>query len=397
MKKIIIYIFSLFFFVLSCGESKETARELQLRKFYDRIKIDTNNTYLHYEVGRDFYLKNNYTEAIEHFEKCIEIEPEYSDAYFGIFVSKLLQNPKLIDDFFVGKVNNRFSEEYLKAYSYFEKAIMFNPHFDWELGIKLLDVESNKMNSDEVNLFGKLKGTLKDFMNSYFFEVERQLDIIAEDEPDYIFHRFYRGLVNIIDINFLRGISELVILKRDLKQANEIRLLPFIITTAQIYHIVAFTYQDYGNFEKSILYYDNCLKEDPNFYIAYYFKSINKWNEKHADSALIFIDKALSLAEENPILNFRKGVFLQQNKNYEEAETYFQKAIELAPRYKNSYFNMAQVLEERKEFKKAIDYYRLYISRTSFSDRSAAKDAYNKALRLQRILNDENVENKKDK
>ncbi len=85
-----LYFFSIsillaFFFLLSSPPlfaAEGTLTENAQTEVSDEPLFDNQEAALHYQEGVSLYKKRSYSKAVEEFEKAIEINPDYKEAYY---------------------------------------------------------------------------------------------------------------------------------------------------------------------------------------------------------------------------------------------------------------------------------------------------------------------------
>ena len=132
-------------------------------------KIKLIRQYLpHYRLGSIFSERNFYEEAIENFERCIKINPDFISAYKRLAIVYLKQHeyvkaedellkahqlkPEYPDILNLLGVVSTLQKKYKEAKDYFQKALQINPAYkeaNYNFGVVLLLSTVNHNNEDE--------------------------------------------------------------------------------------------------------------------------------------------------------------------------------------------------------------------------------------------------------
>ena len=89
-----------------------------------------------------------------------------------------------------------------------------------------------------------------------------------------------------------------------------------------------------GRYDESLVYFDEALAIDKNFFEAWVAKAVALNNLKRIDESIACYDKALELAPREAGIWHMKGLTLQNCGKEDEAAECFRRAAELDPQYK---------------------------------------------------------------
>jgi tetratricopeptide (TPR) repeat protein len=112
-----------------------------------------------------------------------------------------------------------------------------------------------------------------------------------------------------------------------------------------------------NEYEEAIKCFDMVIKLKPDHFQAYINKAGAHSQLDNNEEAIRCYDKVIDLNPNYPEAYYNKGVIFQANCQYDDALHYFNKAIELDPRYINAYINKGNVLSDTGDVDNAIVYY----------------------------------------
>jgi len=318
--------------------------------------------------AKDFYYKGNgyeiikkYKNAIEAYDKAIELEPKYTIAYQNRGFVKIIlkQYEEAINDFdkvieLIPKdVNYKIYcantyyqigiakyhlKQYENALKYFNKAIDFNP---------------KDANSTIYSYLGMVKMNLKQYEEA-MKDINKAIELNPKDNIAVLWKHF---------ISLAKNVDKYYIFK--IKEANEIiKLNP---KSAIAYSNRGDIEYEWHEFKKAVKDYNRALNLNLKD-VSLYIKIGNiKFHLKEYQKAIENYDKAIELNPKEYKIYYKRGIAKYHLKQYEEAIDNFNKTIELAPKYFMAYYyigiikdNLALKEEAQKNFKK---YYELMIEK----------------------------------
>ena len=142
---------------------------------------------------------------------------------------------------------------------------------------------------------------------------------------------------------------------------------------------------DLKRYSDAIQCYDKAIKFDKNSSSAYYFNKGNALNKlRKFQDAILCYNKAIEINPDDSDIYLNKGEALAQLKRYQEAIESYNKTIELNPNDSDAYLNKGNALDDVKRYKEAIDCYNKVIELKPNDSRDAY---YNRNLILEKIKN----------
>ncbi len=119
-------------YYLKKGDNEKFAATMQ-----KAVELDPKNKILNYNLAIGYKELKKYDEAKKYFEKAIELDPKFTDAYLGLVEITLVpakaigeelnKEEVLANEKLYNKYNNQLMDIYRKVLPYFEKILEINP------------------------------------------------------------------------------------------------------------------------------------------------------------------------------------------------------------------------------------------------------------------------------
>jgi len=119
-------------YYLKKGDNEKFAAAMQ-----KAVEVDPNNKLYNFNLATALYQLKKYDEAKKYYQKTVEIDPTYVDAYKGLayivlvpekeLTDKMNTDEVLMNDRLFNKYKNQQKELYKKALPYFENALKYAP------------------------------------------------------------------------------------------------------------------------------------------------------------------------------------------------------------------------------------------------------------------------------
>jgi tetratricopeptide (TPR) repeat protein len=277
--------------------------------------IEINSEYLnaYNNRGVSFMALGKYEEAIKDFDKVLEIDPEYSIGYFnrGLSLSNLEKYEEAIKDFDIAMKLGPENPEYLNGrgtsldlLGKHEEAIK-----DFDIAIKLDPEEPYYFfnRGTSLNTLEKYKEAIK------AFDVAIKLD---PEDPDYFIYRGYA-------LNNLQKYEEAI---KDFDIAN--KLDP---KNPYQFFYRGNSFHQLERYKEALEDYNKAIKLDPKDPVFFYNRGVSFHALEKYEDALKDYDKAIELDPKDSYLYFSRGMSYEYLKLNEEALKNFQIAVKLDP------------------------------------------------------------------
>jgi tetratricopeptide (TPR) repeat protein len=251
-----------------------------IENYQKALNIDGQNINALSGLGNVYFLLGDYLKSIEYYSKVLTIEPNYTKNQYSLGLAYLEL------------------AQYEKAIEYFQEALENDPENEW----LNLNIGSAYLNIGEYNLAVK-----------YFL---RALDL----EPKFTQAYYYLGLTHFYLENYGQAIF-------NYEKVLEIDLDYFLA-----YYQLGWTYYILGKDEKAIEYYQKGLelKQDDNYYVfGYNNLSLALIAQKRYQEAINYLQKALSYEPDNFNTHFNLGYAYYGLKDYLKALADFNKAAQI--------------------------------------------------------------------
>ncbi|UZR94084.1 tetratricopeptide repeat protein [Chondrinema litorale] len=329
--------------------------------------------------GSVYMSKNDYTNAMKDFNKAIELDPEYSVAYYqrGVLNVKMDRIEKASEDFskarragledqylnsikeitldFYNLGKNAFtSQNYEQAKLYFDKALVIDPYFSegwYEMG-QLYALEYNreeaiKMYSNAIQndiKYGEAyfeRGTMKLLIEDFkgaVFDFEKTNEIL----PGKV-----EALLGMGDAYMGLGEYSNAVLayNRAYKQNS---------SDPEIMNRLGYALYKNDSYKEAIKLFDEAIKENKIFAEAYFKRGMAYAATQDFKSAIKDFDEAVSLGYEAKMANFEIGNAYQLQGDHKKAVNYYTDAISLDPNFAEAYVERAESNRANEDFNDAI-------------------------------------------
>ncbi|MCP4109426.1 MAG: tetratricopeptide repeat protein [Desulfobacteraceae bacterium] len=327
-----------------------------------------------YELGINSYYQKKYEEAINHFQKAIEVDHDYANAYNGLGI--VFRNQKNYEEAIkhyrkaieIGpnhakayyNLGNVYSDQknYEEAIKQYRKAIEIGPNHanvysglgiafrkqkNYEEAIKQYR-KAIEIDPNHTNAYNNLGIAFRKQKN--YEEAIKQYRKAIEIDPNYA--NAYCNLGNVYSAD-QKNYEEAV---KQYQKAIEIDP-----SYANAYYNLGITYDDLENYEEAVKQYQKAIEIDPN--IAYFYSdlAIAYSNRKNYEEAIKQYRKAIEIDPNHASFYNSLGNAYSDQKNYEEAIKQYRKAIEIDPNFAYFYRNLAITFKNRKNYEEAIKQY----------------------------------------
>ncbi|UZR98759.1 tetratricopeptide repeat protein [Chondrinema litorale] len=292
-------------------------------EYYNKaIEIDPVYVDAYLALGNIYLGKGLIEEAKANYEKCLEIDPNLSIAYFNL-----------------GLLLNKAEPE--NAKTNYEKAIALDPNrVDSYLGLGNIYFDKND--------FSKAR--------------EQYLKCIELD-ANYDLAYFNVGLTYE---------------NRDNSKAKYYYEKTISINSSFTYALngLGNIYLEEGNLEEAIVKYEKCIEIDPNFIYAYHNLGLS-FEKKDTDKAIAYYEKALLIDPSYPHSYFGLGKIFQEDYKFEEARLKYEKCIEYSPDSYLAYYNIYVIISQTNNEELVTDFVKLVEEKKSAYGYWALGNLYN--------------------
>ena len=276
----------------------------------------------------DIHLRQGrYAEAIDAYEKAIELDPRYAKAWNnkGLALDNLSKLDESIQVFEKAvEINPRYAEawynkgavlddqgKYDEAIKAYNKAIELKPNYVAAINSKGFALME----------FGKYDESIKEY------------DKAIEIKPRSLDAWSGKGLV----LNTMKKYEEAVQCYDEAVKFNPKNTTSFIGK--------GYALRDLGKYDEAIKAFEKAIKLDPNFAGGWVGKGVTLHHQERFDEAIKAFEKAIELERNFAGGWIGKGITLKTQGKYDEAIKALDKAIQLEPDYANAYNNKGIALK----------------------------------------------------
>ncbi|WXR62628.1 tetratricopeptide repeat protein [Peptostreptococcaceae bacterium AGR-M142] len=306
----------------------------------DKI-INENNTEFGIVARRGYikFMLERYIYAIEDYNKAIELDKNYVQAYYGRGIVYRIQEEyeKAIEDY---NKAIELDENYVQAY--YGRGIVYRIQEEYEKAIedynKVIELDKNRLNA----YYGR--GIIYRIQGEYEKALEDYNKVIELDENDVDAY-YGRGIIYRIQGEY----------KKALKDYNKVIELDKNYVDA--YYGRGIVYRIQEEYEKAIEDYNKVIELDKNYVDAYYGRGIVYRIQEEYEKAIEDYNKAIELDENYVDAYYGRGIVYRIQEEYEKAIEDYNKAIELDENYVDAYYGRGIVYGIQEEYEKAIEDY----------------------------------------
>jgi len=296
----------------------------------------------YYELGMKYQKAGDYETAISYYNKSLEIEPEYADAWYnkGVALCNLgnyygaikcfdivleinpndegAKNYKKIAKLLNEAKSYESESNYGEAIRCYDKILEINPNFEIAKNSKQIALEKLK-EIEEINRLLRNANNYKD-NKDYEKAVECYNGVLNKDDKN-------------LDALFGMGycLDKLGKYNEALEYWN--KYLELNPDDAKAWNDKGWTLYYLDRCEEAIKYFDRALGINPNYAFAWNGKGNALRKLGKYDEAIKYFDKALEIKPDYAFAWYNKGWTLMKLGKYDEAIKCFDKALEIDPNY----------------------------------------------------------------
>jgi tetratricopeptide (TPR) repeat protein len=318
------------------------------------------------QEARTLMLNNDYLDAIQKLDVCIEIRPGDYDAHYyrGVCKYYLKDNLGALDD-----LNNSIS--------------MFNPllnnayHYRSLVKYRLGDFDGAIKDINHV-----IEGQENDpqlYVERAFFKLSNQnFNGVIGDCNTALRMKSVSG-----DLYLCKGMAENALNKFDSALINYNMALKINPKDIDIYIRIGMTDDNLDKPTDAIEEYNQALKIDSASTLAYYNRAEANIKLKNDPEALKDFNRVINYDPMNAPAYFNKGVLEADNGRYEDALADFDKVLALSPKNIQALYNRAKIKQQIKDYRGALADYNSTIDLFPY-----LVEAYYDRARLKEIIKD---------
>jgi tetratricopeptide (TPR) repeat protein/tRNA A-37 threonylcarbamoyl transferase component Bud32 len=332
-----------------------------------------------YQRGETLLELKRYKEALNAYNRAVELKPEYAEAWKG-------QGNSLLE-----------LKRYQEALDAYDKAIQIQPNYleAWNGRGKALDylqrykeaiasfdaalkIEPN--NLEALNERGNMQIKLQQYSDAI-----ASFDKVVKIQPDYSPAWYRRGWA----LHNLRRYQEAV-------QSYD-KAVEYKPDSSETWYQRGNALINLQKYKEAVESYDKAVQFQPNFYTAWYSRGSALSNLRQYPEAVASFDQAVKFKPDDYDAWYSRGWALHQLQRYEEAVTAYDKAVKLQPNSYQAWYNLGNALYNLKQYQEAIasynravenkpDHYEAWYSRgnalLNLKRYPEAIESYDKAIRF---------------
>ncbi|MCZ9892541.1 tetratricopeptide repeat protein [Brachyspira hyodysenteriae] len=343
---------------------------------YDSIEKYNDDEYLYFNRGLEKIESKLYEEAIEDFNKIIELNPKDRDAYFfrGLTKTGLKLYEEAIEDFNEAiKLNLKNWESYfargvskssLKLYEEaivdFNKTIKLNPKNEkayFNRGIA--KIESKKYGKD-IEDFNKAIELNPDNEEAYFNRGIAKVKLARYEEAIVDFNKSIELNPKNEKAYFNRGIEKIKLARYEEAIVDFNKAIKLNKNYEKAYSNRGIAKVKLARYEKAIVDFNKSIELNPDNEEAYSNRGIAKVKLARYEEAIVDFNKVIELNPNDENAYLVRGVLKIILEIYEEAIVDFNKTIKLNPKNEKAYYYRGILKIKLKKYKQAINDFKIF-------------------------------------
>ncbi len=289
--------------------------------------------------GSLYYNQQKYELALSDWNKAIDINPNFADAYYnrGLLYSDQQKYELALADYSKAiDINPNFAD------AYYNRGNLYSDLQKYDLALsdysKAIDINPNYANAyyNRGNLYSDLQKydlALSDYTKA--------IDI----NPNYANAYNNRG-------NLYSDLQKYDLALSDYSKAIEINP-----NYAEAYNNRGLLYYNLQKYELALADYNQAIRINPNYAMAYNNRGGLYHNQQKYELALSDINKAIEINPNLANAYYNRGLLYHNQQKYELALADYTKAIDMNPNYALAYNNRGVLYFEQKKYELALSDY----------------------------------------
>ncbi len=322
------------------------------------------------EQGTLFFTSGEYKQAIESYDKALEMKSNYHETWFnrGIaqlkldyteaalesFDKALKINPDVHDTWYIrglllGSVNTE------AALESFDKALKINPdvHDTWY--IRGLALKSLGNTEAALESFDKALKINPDVHDTWY---NRGLALGSLDNTEAALESFDKALKinpDVHDTWYIRGLALGSLDNNEAALGSFDRALKINPDDHETWHSRGTVLLNLGNNEAALESFDRALEINPDDHETWFYRGVGLLNLGNNESALESFDKALEIEQDSYFIWYARGIVQLALDNNESALESFDKALKIKPDYHIAWYDKADCYAILDNVEQAIE------------------------------------------
>ena len=305
---------------------QEGAVDEAIAHFQKALQIKPDYAEAHNNLGNALLQKGSVNEAMVHYQKALQIQPDYADAHYNLG-NALLQRGAVDEAIVHFQKALQIQPDYAKAHNNLGNALLQKGAVDEAIAHyqKALQIQPDYADA-HYNLGYALvqKGKVDEAISHFQRALQIKPDF-AEAHYDLGYALVQKGKVDEAISHFQRALQ----IKPDYAEAH-INLGSALLKK--------------GKVDEAISHYQKALQIKPDFAEAHYNLGYALVQKGKADEAISHFQRALQIKPDYAEAHYNLGTALLKKGNVDEAITCFQKALHIKPDYAEAQNTLAWVL-----------------------------------------------------
>ncbi|MBA4055121.1 MAG: hypothetical protein C0490_10440 [Marivirga sp.] len=341
-----------------------------------------------YEQGEEMYNNNNYTEALTLFNRCIQENPAFAEAYlsraatreqlkdlqgahtdYNIFLELKPDQPEALYNLAALRYQLGM---YAQAKEKFLKLLILPPgetntiYFKRSAssaGTNQITTAQSAIKPQLFNYLGMVETKLKNYKQAIYW-LDSAIRLEGRD-PDYYVNR---GIAKVAlkDSSALSDYKKALVLNPEHVAAR---------------HNIAILKRDLGDSAESLDQLERAIESDSSMLYPYLERAYQRMEGGYYKGALEDYNRALEINDDDPEIWLNRGIAKEKTNDLKGAFSDYTRAIELNEKFEKAWLNRGNVLSKQGKYKEASEDYSVAITYNP----EYAFAFYNRAIARQKL------------
>jgi hypothetical protein len=347
---------------------------------------DTNDADAYYRLGHESVARDPRL-AADAFYWATRLNPYAAHAFYGLYASLLLADPRHLAGYLDGDRRVAESPETKQIDSLIVRALMLDPFLYRKYDHLLLRRYFHHSIVKHPRVVGVPSQTALDrafavwirgaplavqaraaYCEGRFGDALRGYGEALQQAKQKAYLRAERGHIFYLTDQHDSALAEFALALDELRSRDSKELVVAYTSKALLEHSAAKIHERLGDVAAAREAYGRALQEDLAFYPAHLNLGVLALQEGDTATGLNELELAIQIRDNEPMLRLFYGYLLSELRRYPEAEAQLAKAIEFEPFYARSYQLLGHVYEAQQRRADAIAQYETYLARAALTD-----------------------------
>lgn len=344
---------------------------LAIKAYSAAAQITGRDEVFYSRLGDVAIKRNRLDEGITAYKKVLEANPYNRDTLIKLATTLQVHFPENTSD----------------AIDCFNKLIEIEPEnhrYYYELGHLYL------LKEDKINAINAFNLALEHDENNPFYHNSLAFSLVQVEQYDEAIEHYHKAISANPDNHWTAIVCQaLASIYYEIKNKPELAVSIYQTAllldnqSADTHLAMGDIYLGQNDYDSAIRCYCDAVKIEPEYSRAYGKCGIALWEKDYVEEAIAAYSKAIDLEPDYDIAYNNLGViYLEGIGNTDEAIRLFERAIELNPNYTLAFFNLGRAYEKREEASTAAKFFQYALDLNKISDDLDEEDVLSRLHKL---------------